>query len=288
MADAAPAIRNGFSCVFPGAITVMCWAHAARCIYKRVEKDIPDQRSRIDIISDIKMLQLSPTKAIFEKLLKLFFVKWKEMSIFCNYFRDNWVEINGNWYEGVAKGVPSTNNGGESFNNLIKAQATIRRKLPIGTFLNAITKCIGMWSKDAVYRTEIDPSGALWREALLWARENVELVPDRKDKNLFYAIDSPIGTDALIWTRVSKLRTFDSYRDAFRVVQIMRHPENYRASTCTCSTFLKEYLCRHVLGVAIRMKILDVPTKIKETCTAIGAKPKRGRPKKVSKALVRE
>ena len=47
--------------------------------------------------------------------------------------------------------------------------------------------------------------------------------------------------------------------------------------------FLKNYKCKHVEGIAIRLKMVDPPSEAKSV--PLGEKRKRGRPKKVGVAL---
>ena len=60
---------------------------------------------------------------------------------FSEYFDEQWLKKNSKWYEGAAAvKLPSTNNGLEATNRVIKAENTLReRRLPIGQFLNGVT-----------------------------------------------------------------------------------------------------------------------------------------------------
>ena len=48
--------------------------------------------------------------------------------------------------------------------------------------------------------------------------------------------------------------------------------------TCSCSYFMKNYFCYHLIALAVNEKMLEIPLEYKNI--AIGAKPKRGRKKK--------
>ena len=48
---------------------------------------------------------------------------------------------------------------------------------------------------------------------------------------------------------------------------------------CTCANFLKTYMCKHLLGIALRLKFCEAPPAAKTIM--LGQKRKRGR---VSKA----
>lgn len=60
--------------------------------------------------------------------------------------------------------------------------------------------------------------------------------------------------------------------------------EKWRDGRCTCPVFLKNYMCKHLLGVAIRFKYIHPPLEAKNL--EIGKKRKRGRPSKAKKALI--
>lgn len=49
-----------------------------------------------------------------------------------DYFNSQWLKTNCNWYEGFAEGYPSTNNAIETTNAVIKAEHTLRERLPVG------------------------------------------------------------------------------------------------------------------------------------------------------------
>lgn len=57
-------------------------------------------------------------------------------------------------------------------------------------------------------------------------------------------------------------------------------------STCTCPIFLKRMSCKHVLGMKIRLQLVEVPHAAMEV--PLGQKRKRGRPKLATRALLRD
>jgi hypothetical protein len=82
---------------------------------------------------------------------------------------------------------------------------------------------------------------------------------------------------------------FNSF-DSFKSVQFgiwcvcLPNAEEWRKGTCTCSSFLKTYMCKHVIGISMRMKYCKPPPEAKNV--PIGEKRKRGRPAKAKKALL--
>ena len=58
----------------------------------------------------------------------------------------------------------------------------------------------------------------------------------------------------------------------------------WKKGFCNCPNFLKEYICKHVIGMAIRLKHCKLPSIAKHV--PLGEKRKRGRPRKATQALL--
>jgi predicted nucleic acid-binding Zn finger protein len=46
-------------------------------------------------------------------------------------------------------------------------------------------------------------------------------------------------------------------------VSLVAKSETWRAGTCTCPNFLKKYMCKHLIGMAIRWKLAKPPPAAK-------------------------
>jgi len=80
---------------------------------------------------------------------------------------------------------------------------------------------------------------------------------------------------------------FDTYKSVYFKIWCLclsNNPEEWRTATCTCPSFLKSYVCKHIVGMCIRLKYCKPPPEAKNV--AIGTKRKRGRPSKARKALL--
>ena len=94
-----------------------------------------------------------------------------------------------------------------------------------------------------------------------------------------------------------KYNTFDQFKKrAFKIWVVEIPAGNYwKKGRCTCPHFLKIFICKHVIGIAIRLKLVKPPPIAKNV--PIGQKAqeagkdwakakKRGRPKKATRALL--
>jgi len=86
-----------------------------------------------------------------KKACTLFIDKWSkttdtEVKECVDYFITHWIRSNNSWYEGIAVGHPSTNNGLEATNAVIKQEHTFRERLPVGQFFISLEDLLHKWS----------------------------------------------------------------------------------------------------------------------------------------------
>lgn len=287
ISDAANAIRNAFTHVFgEESILKMCWTHMRTNVEKYL--NLVEQEHRKDIVSDLDSLQLCPDVETFTTGKDLFVKKWSALgqSRFLDYMNGLWFSSHINWFEGVepASMTPSTNNALESFNNTIKKEFTLRQKMPVARFRTTFFKMVEKISKtyDSTKKIATTPAlpHALWVKSYQWARSNKPI----KGKVPRFTV--PAGDRNTIPPRRKKFASFENFvENIFSSWTIEMNADAWEEGRCTCPEFLKQNICKHILGSAIRLKLVDVPTEAK--AVPIGEKPKRGRPKKATKALLR-
>lgn len=310
IADAADAITNGFKDVFgDGLKRVYCWAHVNRAVDKKLLK-IKDEETRKRIRDDIYEMQVCESELIFQTIIDLFFAKWAEsqredVAEFMRYFRKEWINSHRSWYEGYAPGVPSTNNALESTNCRIKMDETLRVREPLRRFLVKVQQAIlPEWSRQRdptlasskVFAQTPSKPLALWTKAFQWkTQEKPVLSLSRGDGSRMYFFPAN-GTVALTPEMVNQYRSsfrnldwpsFNEYarkRNQLWVIQMFEN--EWESATCSCPNFMKEYICKHTIGLAIRKKLCEPPAAAKNV--PIGMKRKRGRPQLASQALVRD
>lgn len=301
ISDASYAIRNGFTNVFgDDTMLIMCWAHVRRNVVKNLH--LVAEEFRDDVMEDIDSLQLASNKEIFEKASLLFVKKWrtKRQYQFTDYMNEMWLSTHQNWYEGIASYTPSQNNALESFNLRIKKEETFRERMPLSRFLQQSLESVERWSKE--YQSNDKqfisvPSVGLkqWTDGYHWAKSNKIVTSKILENSVEYY--SPVSqetktTEEQIQT-VKEMRwtTFDQYKKRAFNIWIVNFPkdtsdmnEKWKEGQCTCPTFLKKFMCKHVIGLSIRLKYVKPPPAAKQV--PIGEKRRRGRPNKATKALL--
>ncbi|XP_055307521.1 uncharacterized protein LOC129571717 [Sitodiplosis mosellana] len=274
IADGAHAIRNAFFKVFPSAdLGIMCFPHVIRNIRKRHFKVKSNKQL---ILDDIRKIQKAPNRSMFEMMCELFCEKWKRLeSEFIEYFRKQWLGDLNNWFEGAAEYTPSTNNGVESHNANIKRKVTLRRRLPLNQFLAAMKHLTETCSEQfSNGKRQIATEPIIKREMMLNAaymcQSNFKCFKARSRTagSLVYLVPSSTCEEAdaneIHYKRLveRKWTSFDEFIkhgfQKFYVVNISMSSWKNK-STCTCVSFFKENMCKHVLAIGMLHKIIDCP-----------------------------
>ncbi|CAF1163765.1 unnamed protein product, partial [Didymodactylos carnosus] len=145
--DGSDTIHNGFQATFGEKPTVMCWAHMRWKVVKKIESMV-EKMGQVDLIEDIEALQLAQSVRMFTKASNLFIKKWnKKEPKFIEYFHNQWLNSHDGWYEDIKHLTPSTNNGLESNNRVIKDENTFCERLPLSRFKILTLEIVEKWSK---------------------------------------------------------------------------------------------------------------------------------------------
>ncbi|CAF1299447.1 unnamed protein product [Rotaria sordida] len=305
ISDAAGAIKNGFTNIFGSSYNqIMCWAHMKRKVNNRVCQ-IDDKHIAKEIIEDIEMLQLSNSTEVFKLASTLFIKKWnmnnkqKNESIldFMNYFHNEWLKTNDGWYEGIQVYTPSTNNALEATNRTIKDDGTFRERHILSRFLTIASNIVNNWSIERditsingkIFATEPTISLELWTLSYQWAKSTKDIICISNDSSKIYYIPArdlqSISQASLNKYKNKTWSTFNQFTKSFDIwCMEMDNGSDWRKSKCNCPGFFKNYICKHVVGMAIRLKYCKPPPSAKTV--PIGEKRKRGRPAKAKPALL--
>lgn len=290
IADAASSIRNGATNVFGKALKiVMCWTHMRRSVVKNFPEYIKNRKTQIEFMADLDKLQLSRSPDEFERASNLFVAKWKIVSEeLMQYFTKKWLVQHSNWYEGYSKYTPSTNNALESFNKVIKDEQTLRERFDLSHFRVVVFAMVKQWSLE--YDENLnsvntgDPEIGLkwWTAGYQFAQSNTKITESRSGNQSIYNI-CMTGTEVC----EKEWEHFDDFKRSLETVHTtFKHPitaDNWRSGECDCGNFFKNFVCEHLIGVALRWQIVNAPDEAK--IVTIEQKRKRGRPAKSKPAL---
>lgn len=288
--DAAKSIQNAFRQVFGAEpiIVRMCWAHAKKNMQTKVEQIISDKKAQKSILQDIDALQSVTSSEAFGVASQLFLRKWENQTSFIKYFKEEWLTQNCNWYLGAAPGSPATNNALESFNRSIKDSNTLRERFPLSRFLVVASEMVNEWSQKNTREpfSNVPPIHLNdWTKAYHWAKldKNIKVVQTNTENNTYLVP----GGEAKDVQCGNQWETFDEFTKIFfstwKVV-MPKEKNEWMKGICNCPQFFRKYMCKHILGLAIRLKYAAPPLEAKNI--PIGQKRKRGRPSKAKRALI--
>lgn len=293
MAHAAKAIPNGFKRVFgEDFIELMCWYHAKTAMIENIAHSIPEEHQK-EVLDDIDILQLAQSPAMFDKASSLFMEKYERFAEFTDYFSQQWLNLHRNWYEGSCVDInikaPSCNNGLEVFNRTVKDEKTLRRRLPLQQFFTLLLTWIESWGRryDAAastYHTKVKVDLPLETKAYQWVKMCKEI--RKHPSSEFYMVPAGESTKLDRWEDCLQWETFDEFRlNAFNGWSTTVG-DDWTNGSCNCPHFLKHFMCKHVYGIAMCLKLVTPRFEAKQI--PLGRKRKRGRPKLAKKALLRQ
>lgn len=247
---------------------------------------------------DLDNLQLARSAEMFNYASKLFLHKWKQISpSLVEYFEKEWLIENPNWYEGFRAKTPSTNNALESTNKVIKDEHTLRERLEFSQFRVVLFDMIRQWSIEyssglnKINNVAPSMNLNLWTIGYNFAKSNVKIKQNRIRNEIIYSI--PVGdvdVDNSSFNDCTKWKQFDDFKRSLDIVHTkFAYPvtcDNWVHGICDCSDGFKKYLCEHMVGIALRLKVISAPAEAKTI--PLGQKRKRGRPAKAKQALERQ
>ena len=203
---------------------------------------------------------------------------------------------------------PSTNNDLESCNNEIKRNKTLRERYPLSRFRIVAQNIVGDWSKERdttrinSKKFSIIPTitTKMWTDGYQWMKLNKKVLVQEKSHHLeFYFTSSTekhdinktnMGTYIRLMKHM-RWTDFDPYVDIVKSIWKVTLSKNctveneeWKTGMCNCPIFYKQYICKHMIGISMRNKILTFPLIAKNI--PMDAKRKRGRPAKAKMAML--
>lgn len=192
---------------------------------------------------------------------------------FIEYFEDEWIKLNPNWFEGYnnPNNVPSqsTNNGNESLNDNFKAEDTLRERLPMPEYLACILSAVNKWScrRDPLninckhFLTQPPISLELWTAAFKWKQTTRILLCTTYPDCYYVSATDGVEIDSLevileYEKQMSQCnwKNFEQFTNcALGYWKIeMKSDLNWINGKCTCPAYFKHYICKHMVGIAIK------------------------------------
>ena len=283
-----------FAFTLPGALRRVCWFHVRKNVESFLRKDSVMRKA---CLKDIAVLQLAESEEQFRQASVAMLAKWERdwpESDFPAYFRRQWVLKNSSWYEGFDMESPSTNNGLESLNNVIKSY-TFRERLPVGQFLSTCDRMIKEWSLDTAdrrpFRLEPSITTRHYRDAWLYMYMQEPKTPMCLDGSTWFlpATNKPNCTVEELNAYVNAMNRCDDfsvYAEQRFAVWVVKAREHGQMATCNCPIGLKQRVCKHTITVGVWNGWIAIPEVAKHA--VIGQKRKRGRPTATTPALMHQ
>lgn len=93
------------------------------------------------------------------------------------------------------------------------------------------------------------------------------------------------GFDTVTEVNLNQCKSLDDFKKyAFAFYTVEMSLSDWRKGTCTCPSFHKIFICKHLVGMAMRYRLVEPPLIAKEV--PLGQKRRRCRPRKSKHALL--
>uniref|UniRef100_A0A914CLN7 MULE transposase domain-containing protein n=1 Tax=Acrobeloides nanus TaxID=290746 RepID=A0A914CLN7_9BILA len=264
LGDGSQAITKAVKAVYPHCKRTMCWSHACTAMEDRL-KAINDNVISEQIRKDIDLLQTALSEDQFKKMAHLCHEYWintyemESVTTFAKYFISTWVNSDlCNWFE-TASDFASTNNGLECLNRVIKDTRTLRKKMPLNEFTANVEQMLTDWSNKPEYQNPKRLRSIL--------DEHFQLANDLHNEN-----------------RGRLKVNEDHYVMSAKSIQNANRNNAY-INIC-CQVGIKKSICKHSIFTMVTIKELQIPNNFQYR--KLETRRRRGRPKKVGTALVRD
>ena len=332
MGDGAQEITNAGEEVFGDVgVRLMCWPHVYRNLVKRMAAlRNCNKLLQKNLMNDIEDLQWACTSEdTFVVVFNLLEEKYSQedahtaqelvlLQDFFAYFKEQWGPDSHvhRWYEGANPWSVSNNQGIEGVNKSIKKDHTFKRRCPLGTFMNIVSRMVKEWGEyddSLLYCSRLgmldkDRDGLkLKTQGYQWMVINKMGMSDRivqvNPKGKYTISESDefnLGPVDSMWVVASSSNTLQEKnlkKLAKQRIQKRGNPMNFKSFDeymairqscwileqrdrdfyCDCPIGMKGKLCKHTVGMGYRQGFLEVTDQVR--AVPLGTKRKRGRPK---------
>lgn len=296
--DGAKAIRNGFKNAFPddASTMIMCWFHVV-LNFSKIK--LNDEKNRNDLKRDLDTLHLSFNEDIFDVGCNLFIQKWTNIEKECaNHLKKVYFDDLKYWFNGAASHAPKTNNALESFNGSIKNHHSFYRKKSLAEFKVSLMQLVK--DRSAEYTNDKRPFTSVITISQKLKDKGNAFYQSKKSyvsrcgvnsaKFYIFAGDNEAKMTENVVDNYLKhnYNSFDDFsQNVYKLyeVEFPKEVDQWTKSKCSCASFGKFYICKHIVGIAYRLGILEPEENASRFDLPLEPKKSRGRPKKASRAL---
>lgn len=155
---------------------------------------------------------------------------------------------------------------------------------------------VALFDGERIFATEPQIENKTWENAISMEQQRFKAFKAKQSNSNYvvYTIpssncESANASESYYKTLVrTQWKSFDEFvKYGFQQFWIVRFAfENWKTqSTCTCPAFFKQFICKHIIAVGIRLKEIQIPETINPV-RIVATRKKPGRPAKSAKALI--
>lgn len=295
MSDAAGAIHAAAKNVYGDITILMCYAHVKESVNKQTFANAKANKDRFK--ADLTLLSSAYSRDVFLHGWEKFSEKWTPLEpAVIDRLHKSWIRRNENWFSGAAFRTPNTNNALESYNRNLKVHQTYYQRKGLAEFkvrlLEIVRNRSGEYEKDRdPFKYEIAISNRMQKDGLRYSKIKKTVFQRMSDERTVIYMsrgENPAqfeqeDVDAFLNANYNSFDDMANHMFDYYIITFDNDPEKWRLSTCTCPTFARNFMCKHILCIAYQLKIISA--KAHEPLTA---NTKRGRPAKATGALTKE
>lgn len=300
VSDGDRAIRAGFFNVFGrnGKQSIMCYAHVMGNVQRKY-KFADSSNNKDQVKADIRTLHLSQNEQTFDKGCELFIKKWgdKEKQV-VQRLRESFFTDFKNWYIGVYPRVPKNNNALERGNAVIKMFQTDHKIKPLKQFIHDALVIIKQRSvsipiDNITFETTVPIPNSVLLLGIHYKKPFVHR-PAANEMTEFFVfrsgIEDEITLDHVAEFEAKQFESFDDFAEHAFDIHKITFPKNSKQCLeegfCTCKSFDENFICKHIIGIAVQIGAINIPEKAKPNYDNEPLfQASRGRPKNPTPAL---
>lgn len=229
------------------------------------------QETRLELLSDIGILHQARNKQEFQLAFGLFEQKYYQpkdpfVTEFIQYFKQTWYKTRV-WYKGEARRQPSTNDSLWAIYDYLNKEC-----MNLGAFDSpAIFEMVAELIQDesmvqnngSEFTVEPIINDYGFYQATEWNKLNKSISVESKDDYCKIYVPGDSVSDLYAQSIVSAMqathKSFQDFKSNLSDVYIISRPnDDYLRWTCTCEEYSIIFICKHIIGIAIRNGLVQM------------------------------